>query len=171
MPPWRQPFAITKYAIKLEWIKIIQFCLKICDPWTLLHTYRLCLMCRWGVSYPKWHFYVFDPEKCSCYPPIKNIVYTNTHCQCHLDVVHTCIHHLLVISNTPCILYYVQFSFCTLSPHAHCQCDLYIVDRCICYVHLIFTSVIYICTCHPHIILAYAYYTHTPYSGPWYYPS
>ena len=72
MPPWRRPFAITKYAIKLEQIKIIQFCLKICNPWTLLHTYRLGLMCRWGgVSYPKWHFYVFDPKKCSCDPPIK----------------------------------------------------------------------------------------------------
>ena len=68
---WRWPFAITKYAIKLERIKIIQFCLKIWDPWTLLHTYRLGLMWRWGVSYPKWHFYVFDPKKCSRDPPIK----------------------------------------------------------------------------------------------------
>ena len=72
MPPWRRPFAITKYAITLERIEIIQFCLKICDPWTLLHTYRLGLMCRWGVSYFKWHFYVFDAKKCSCDPPIKN---------------------------------------------------------------------------------------------------
>ena len=32
MPSWRWPFVITKYAIKLEQIKIIQFCLKICDP-------------------------------------------------------------------------------------------------------------------------------------------
>ena len=29
-------------------------------------------MCRWGMSYHKWHFYVFDPKKCSCDPPIKN---------------------------------------------------------------------------------------------------
>ena len=69
MPPWRRPFPITKYAITLEWIKIIKFCLKICDPWTLLHTYRLGLMCRWGVSYFKWHFYVFDAKKYSCDPP------------------------------------------------------------------------------------------------------
>ena len=24
-----------------------------------------------GVSYPKWHFYVLDPKKCSCDPPVK----------------------------------------------------------------------------------------------------
>ena len=28
-------------------------------------------MCRWGVSYSKWHFYVFDAKKCSCDPPNK----------------------------------------------------------------------------------------------------
>ena len=65
-PPPPPPSTIT-----LEWIKIIKFCLKICDPLTLLHTYRLGLMCRWGVSYHKWHFYVFDPKKCSRDPPIK----------------------------------------------------------------------------------------------------
>ena len=48
---------ITKNAITFEWIEIIEFRLKIWDPWTLPHTYRLQLMCRWGVSYPKWHFY------------------------------------------------------------------------------------------------------------------
>ena len=37
----------------------MQFWLKIWDPWTLLHTYRLGLMCRWGVSYPKWRFLCF----------------------------------------------------------------------------------------------------------------
>ena len=75
------------------------------------------------------------------------------HCPCHLHVVHTCTHHLLVIFTTPHIPYYPQFSFRTLSPHtSHCLCHLYIVYRCICYVHLISTAVIYICTCHPHII-------------------
>ena len=48
---------ITKNAITFEWIKIIEFRLKIWDPWTLPHTCRLQLMCRWGVSYPEWHFY------------------------------------------------------------------------------------------------------------------
>ena len=41
---------ITKNAITFEWIEIIQFCLKIWDPWTLLQTYRVDLICRWGVS-------------------------------------------------------------------------------------------------------------------------
>ena len=48
---------ITKTAITFEWIEIIEFRLKIWDPWTLLPTCGLHLMCRWGVSYPKWHFY------------------------------------------------------------------------------------------------------------------
>ena len=64
-PPRAEETQIRRITITLEWIEIIQFCLKICDPWTLLHTYRLGLMCRWGVSYLKWHFYVFDPIKCS----------------------------------------------------------------------------------------------------------
>ena len=70
-PPRAEETQIRRITITLERIKILQFCLKICDPWTLLHTYRLGLMCRWGVSYPKWHFYVLDPKKCSCDPPIK----------------------------------------------------------------------------------------------------
>ena len=48
---------ITKNAITFEQIEIIEFHLKIWDPWALPHTCRLQLMCRWGVSYPKWHFY------------------------------------------------------------------------------------------------------------------
>ena len=39
-----------KITKTFEWIEIIQFCLKICDPQTLLYTYRLDLICRWGVS-------------------------------------------------------------------------------------------------------------------------
>ena len=48
---------ITKNTITFGRIEIIEFRLKIWDPWTLLHTCRLHLMCRWGMSYPKWHFY------------------------------------------------------------------------------------------------------------------
>ena len=40
---------ITKYAIELEQIKIIQFCLKIWDFCTFLHLFRLDLVYRWGV--------------------------------------------------------------------------------------------------------------------------
>ena len=43
--------------ITFEQIEIIEFSLKIWDPWTLPHTCRLQLMYRWGVSYPKCHFY------------------------------------------------------------------------------------------------------------------
>ena len=60
MRGWRWPHGdneITKNAITFERIEIIEFHLKIWDPGTLLHTYRLDLMCRWGVSYPKCHFY------------------------------------------------------------------------------------------------------------------
>ena len=130
----------------------------------------------------------------SCTTQFLHIVCTNAHCPCHLHVVCTCTYHLLVISNTPCISYYPQLNFCTLSPHmhivhvigmlsahvhiiclsslilliypiihylvsihivsthAHCQYHVYIVYRCICYVHLISTAVICICTCHLHII-------------------
>ena len=76
MPPWRQPFAITKYAIKLEWIKIIQFCLKIWDLCTFLHLFRLGLVCRWGVVPSQIAFFTFRPKKvhvfCSCELPGKN---------------------------------------------------------------------------------------------------
>ena len=72
-PPGPSPRAeeteIRKITISIERIEIIQFCLKICDPWSLLHTYRLGL-CRWGVSYPKWHFYVLDPKKYIFFAPV-----------------------------------------------------------------------------------------------------
>ena len=60
MRGWRGPCGdnkITKNAITFERIEIIEFRLKISDPWTLPHTCTLQLMCRWGVSYPKLHFY------------------------------------------------------------------------------------------------------------------
>ena len=46
--PWSRRSWNLKNAIKCEQIQIIEFRLKICDPWALLHTYRLDLMCRWG---------------------------------------------------------------------------------------------------------------------------
>ena len=39
---------ITKNAITFEQIEIIEFHLKIWDPWALPHTYRLHLMYSWG---------------------------------------------------------------------------------------------------------------------------
>ena len=46
--PWGLP--ISKNEITLEWIKIIRFCLKICDLCTLLLSYRLGLICRLGCA-------------------------------------------------------------------------------------------------------------------------
>ena len=69
-PPRAKETQIRKITISIECIKIIQFCLKICDSWTLLHTYRLGMMCRWGVSYPKWHFYVLKPKKYIFFAPV-----------------------------------------------------------------------------------------------------
>ena len=55
-------------------------------------------------------------------------------CMSHLDIVHILSAYVHVI--------------CILSDHMH------IIDttQCIYYVHLISTAVIYICTCHAHII-------------------
>ena len=53
-PPRAEKTQIRRITITLESIEIIQFCLKICDPWTLLHIYRLGLMCRWG-GCPIWN--------------------------------------------------------------------------------------------------------------------
>ena len=69
LPPWSRRSRNLKNAIKRERIEIIEFRLKICDPGALLHTYRLDLMCRWGVSYPKWHFYVSSPKKYMFFTP------------------------------------------------------------------------------------------------------
>ena len=51
-PPWSRRSRNLKNAIKREQIEIIEFRLKICDPWALLHTYRLDLMCRWEGGCP-----------------------------------------------------------------------------------------------------------------------
>ena len=76
-----------------------------------------------------------------------------------MDVVHTCPHHLLVISNTPCILYYLQFSFRTLSTHMHiinAICILY-TDAYVMYISFllllfVYVQVIHILSEHMHII-------------------
>ena len=69
--PWSQRSRNLKNSIKHEQIEIIEFCLKICDPWALLHTYRPDFMCRWGegVFGPKWHFYVLSPKKYMFFTP------------------------------------------------------------------------------------------------------
>ena len=65
-PPRAEKTQIGRITITLERIKLIQFCLKICDPWTLLHTYRLGLMYRWGgCPIPNGTFMFWTPKSTS----------------------------------------------------------------------------------------------------------
>ena len=52
-PPKGGTPRISQNSIALEQIKIFQFRLKILDLWRLVHSYRLHLVCSWGVSYHK----------------------------------------------------------------------------------------------------------------------
>ena len=75
------------------------------------------------------------------YPIIHNLVsahcpHTHTHCPCHLYVVRTCTCHLLVISNAPCIPYYPQLSFCTLSTHTHIVNVICILFTNVCVIYI-----------------------------------
>ena len=63
--------------------------------------------------------------------------------------------HIICLSSLILLIYPIIYNLVSVhivSTHAHCQYHLYIVYRCICYVHLISTDVICICTCHPYII-------------------
>ena len=52
-PPQGGTPEMSQKSIKIEQIEIFQFCLKIFNLCTLVHTYRLYLGYRWGVSYHK----------------------------------------------------------------------------------------------------------------------
>ena len=63
--------------------------------------------------------------------------------------------HIICLSSLILLIYPIIHNLVSVhivSTHAHCQYHVYIVYRCICYVHLISTAVLCICTCHPHII-------------------
>ena len=63
--------------------------------------------------------------------------------------------HIICFSSLTLLVYPIIHNLVSIhivSTHAHCQYHVYIVYRCICYVHLISTAVICICTCHLHII-------------------
>ena len=62
-PPWSRRSRNLKNAIKREQIKIIEFWLKICDPWALLHTYRLDLMWQVGGVPSQMALLCFGPKK------------------------------------------------------------------------------------------------------------
>ena len=91
----------------------------------------ICVLCA---HYLKWSLiYSFQTDNANVihmsslvlfiYPIMYNLVSANclpkAHCPCHLHVVRTCTHHLLVIFTTPHIPYYPQLSFHTLSTHMH----------------------------------------------------
>ena len=92
------------------------------------------------------------------YPIIHNLVsahclHTHTRCPCHLHVVYTCTRHLLVISNTPCIPYYPQLSFCTYCLHTR---TLSISCVYCLQMHMLCTSHFY--CCYLHMCMSSAYY-------------
>ena len=62
-PPWSHRSRNLKNSVKREWIEIIEFRLKICDPWALLHIYRLGLMCRWRGVPSQMALLCFEPKK------------------------------------------------------------------------------------------------------------
>ena len=61
---------ITKNAIKLEQIEIIQFCLKIWNLCTFLHLYRLGLVCRWEGVPSQIAFFTFRPKTYISFAPV-----------------------------------------------------------------------------------------------------
>ena len=88
------------------------------------------------------------------YPIIHNLV--SAHClHTHTHIVHViCMlsaHvHIICLSSLTLLIYPIIHNLVSVhivSTHAHCQYHVYIVYRCICYVHLISTAVICICTC------------------------
>ena len=91
------------------------------------------------------------------YPIIHNLV--SAHCL-HTHIVHViCMLSahidIICLSSLTLLIYPIIHNLISVHivfTHAHCQYHVYIVYRCICYVHLISTAVICICTCHPHII-------------------
>ena len=67
---------ISQKSIKIERIEIFEFCLKILDLWTLVHSYRLHLVCSWGGVLSQIAYFTFGPRNvhifCSCEPSGKN---------------------------------------------------------------------------------------------------
>ena len=124
-----------------------------------------------------------------------HIVCTDAHCPCHLHVVHTCTHHLLVIFTTPHIPYYPQLSFhtssthmhivhviCMLSAHVHIICLsslpflIYLIIHNLVSAHCLHTCILsmssvyclemhMLCTCHLYCCYLYMYMSSTYYLG------
>ena len=77
---------------------------------------------------------------------------SSLYCLCHFHVVRTCTHHLLVISNTPCIPYYPELSFCTYCLHTHTlsMSSVYCLQ-----MYMLCTSHFYCCYLHMYMSSAY----------------
>ena len=120
---------------------------------------------------------IFLPNRqCRCHPyVISSTLYISYHVQfsfCTLSAQTHIVHvicilsthvHIICLSSLPLLIYPIIHNLVCVhivSTHEHCQYHVYIVYRCICYVHLISTAVICICTCHLHTISAYMYYVH-----------
>ena len=76
-PPKGGTPEISQKSIKTERIKIFEFCLKILDLWTLVHSYRLHLVCRWrGGVLSQIAYFTFGSKNvhifCSCELPVKH---------------------------------------------------------------------------------------------------
>ena len=112
---------------------------------------------------------MFLPNRqCQCHPyVISSTLYISYHVQLSFCTLSTQMHivhvicmlfahvHIICFSSLTLLVYPIIHNLVSIhivSTHAHCQYHVYIVYRCICYVHLISTAVICICTCHLHII-------------------
>ena len=112
---------------------------------------------------------IFLPNRqCQCHLyVISSTLYISYHVQlsfCTLSAQMHIVHvicmlsthvHVICLSSLILLIYPIIHNLVSIhivSTHAHCQYHVFIVYRCICYVHLISTAVICICTCHLHII-------------------
>ena len=111
------------------------------------------------------HIICFSSLTLLIYPIIHNLVFAHclhTHTlnmsslyclQIHIHIhVHTCTHHLLVISNTSCIRYYPELSFCTYCLHTHTlsMSSVYCLQ-----MHMLCTSHFYCCYLHMYMSSIY----------------
>ena len=106
------------------------------------------------------------------YPIMYNLSFCTLSVQMH--IVHvicmlSTLVHIICLSSLPILIYLIIHNL--VSTHCLHTCissmsSVYCLEMHICYVHVISTAVICICTCHLHTIWAYMYYVHIICSGP-----
>ena len=81
-PPQGGNPEISQKSIKIEWIEIFEFCLKILHLWRPVHSYRLHLVCSWGGVLSQIAYFTFGPKNvqifCSREPSGKIFSYFHT---------------------------------------------------------------------------------------------